>query len=229
MPAAKSSAKKTDAKTMPTKTTTPAATPAVTTTAATAPKTAKKTSTKKQETPVVETTPTPTPVVETAPDMQNTVVTPEAGISDEFTEFIAKFQSMLSQFSALKTELKALERKTTKQLKLVEKITNKKKRKGQRAPSGFVKPSPISNELAEFLGKPQGSEMARTDVTREINQYIRANSLQDKENGRKINPDTKLRDLLKIPDDINLTYFNLQRYMGPHFPKQTKTEATSGA
>jgi chromatin remodeling complex protein RSC6 len=228
MPAAKSSAKKTDAKTMPTKTTTPAPTPAVTTTTA-APKTAKKTTTKKQETPVVETTPTPAPVVETTPDMQNTVVTAEAGISDEFAEFITKFQTMLSQFSALKTELKALERKTAKQLKVVEKLTNKKKRKGQRAPSGFVKPSPISNELADFLGKPQGSEMARTDVTREINQYIRANSLQDKENGRKINPDTKLKDLLKIPDDINLTYFNLQRYMGPHFPKQTKTEATSGA
>ena len=108
-------------------------------------------------------------------------------------------------------------------------LTAKKKRKQQRAPSGFVKPSPISNELAEFLGKPQGSEMARTDVTREINQYIRANSLQDKENGRKINPDTKLKDLLKIPDDISLTYFNLQRYMGPHFPKQIKTEATTGA
>ena len=228
MPAAKSSAKKTETKTTAPKTTTPAVTTAPTTTA---PKTAsaKKTTTKKQETPVVETTPTPTPVVETTVEMQNTVVTTEAGISDAFSEFITKFQAMLSQFSALKTELKALERKTARELKVVQKLNSKKKRKGLRAPSGFVKPSPISNELAEFLGKPQGSEMARTDVTREINQYIRANSLQDKENGRKINPDTKLKDLLKIPDDINLTYFNLQRYMGPHFPKQTKTEASSGA
>ena len=229
MPAAKSSAKKTEPKTMPTKTTTPAATAAVTTSAAATPKATKKTTTKKQETTVVETTPTSAPVVETTVEMQNTVVTTEPGISDAFSEFITKFQSMLSQFSALKTELKALERKTARELKVVQKLNSKKRKKGQRAPSGFVKPSPISNELADFLGKPQGSEMARTDVTREINQYIRANSLQDKENGRKINPDTKLKDLLKIPDDINLTYFNLQRYMGPHFPKQTKTEATSGA
>ena len=64
--------------------------------------------------------------------------------------------------------------------------------------------------------------MARTDVTREINKYIRANNLQDKDNGRKINPDKLLRELLKIDETVDLTYFNLQRYMGPHFPKQIK-------
>lgn len=187
-----------------------------------------KTTSKKQEAPVVE--PTPTPVVETTctttQEVQNVVVSSDTEIADGFSEFIGKFQAMLSQFSSLKSELKVLEKKTVKQLKVVQKLNNRKKRKGTRAPSGFVKPSPISNELAKFLNKPEGSEMARTDVTREINKYIRANNLQDKENGRKINPDTKLRDLLKITDDVNLTYFNLQRYMGPHFPKQTKTEAT---
>ena len=62
--------------------------------------------------------------------------------------------------------------------------------------------------------------MARTEVTREINGYIRQHSLQDKDNGRKINPDTKLRTLLKIKKNDELTYFNLQRYMSPHFAKQ---------
>ena len=108
-----------------------------------------------------------------------------------------------------------------RQIKVVQKLNNKE-RKGVRAPSGFVKPSPISDELANFLGKPQGCEMARTDVTREINKYIRAHSLQDKDNGRKINPDPLLCKLLKVEPDVNLTYFNLQRYMGPHFPKQIK-------
>ena len=63
--------------------------------------------------------------------------------------------------------------------------------------------------------------MARTEVTREINKYIREHELQDKTNGRKIIPDKKLSTLLKITSDIDLTYFNLQKYMGPHFPKQT--------
>ena len=171
-----------------------------------------------------------TPVVDTPVEVQNVVVATDAtetSISDNFSEFITKFQTMLSSFSSLKTELKNLERKTVKQLKVVQKLNNKKKRKGTRAPSGFVKPSLISDELAVFLGKDKGSEMARTDVTREINKYIRAHSLQDKDNGRKINPDAPLKALLKIDDEVALTYFNLQRYMGPHLPKQTKTAEAS--
>jgi chromatin remodeling complex protein RSC6 len=187
-------------------------------------KATKETKSKKETVPVVD---TPQQVVE----VQNVVVNTDTSIGDGFSEFISKFQSMLASFSSLKTELKNLERKTVKQLKVVEKLNNKKKRKGTRAPSGFVKPSPISEELATFLGKDKGVEMARTDVTREINKYIRANNLQDKENGRKINPDKALCELLKITkdSDVVLTYFNLQRYMGPHFPKSVKTVAAEAA
>lgn len=164
---------------------------------------------------------TSTPAAETT---ETNVV---AHVSDEFTQFINKFQSMISQFSALKAELRVIEKKTTKELKIAQKLTNKKKRKGTRAPSGFVKPAPISNELADFLGLNHGSEMARTDVTREINKYIREHSLQDSNNGRKINPDKKLSTLLNVTPDIELTYFNLQKYMGPHFPKKTVEAASS--
>jgi chromatin remodeling complex protein RSC6 len=177
---------------------------------------------------VKEVVPTP-PVTE----VQNVVVQvdTESSVSDGFSDFFTKFQAMISQFGSLKTELKQLERRTVKQLKVVQKINNKKRKKGVRAPSGFVKPSPISEELATFLGKEKGVEMARTDVTREINKYIRAHDLQDKENGRKINPDQPLRTLLKLDNepDVVLTYFNLQRYMGPHFPKSTKTTESTTA
>jgi upstream activation factor subunit UAF30 len=69
--------------------------------------------------------------------------------------------------------------------------------------------------------------MARTAVTRDINSYIRANNLQDSDNGRKINPDTKLASLLKLTKEDELTYFNLQRYMSPHFFKNVKVEAVA--
>jgi chromatin remodeling complex protein RSC6 len=71
--------------------------------------------------------------------------------------------------------------------------------------------------------------MARTEVTREINTYIRAHNLQDKENGRKINPDTKLATLLKLKKSDELTYFNLQRYMSPHFAKANKDVVVAAA
>ena len=124
--------------------------------------------------------------------------------------------------TSLRTEFRALEKKALREIKAAQKINAKRKRKsGNRSPSGFVKPTLISAELAKFLGKPHGTEMARTEVTREINGYIRAHSLQDKENGRKINPDKSLAALLKIGKDEELTYFNLQRYMSPHFAKAT--------
>jgi upstream activation factor subunit UAF30 len=61
--------------------------------------------------------------------------------------------------------------------------------------------------------------MARTEVTREINKYIRSNSLQHPDNGRKILPDKALGKLLKVSKADELTYFNLQKYMSPHFAK----------
>lgn len=88
-----------------------------------------------------------------------------------------------------------------------------------RALSGFVKPTEISNELAIFLGKSIGTQMARTEVSKEINNYILANNLRDKFNGRIINCDVKLRNLLKLKPTDELTYFNLQKFLAPHFKK----------
>ena len=154
----------------------------------------------------------------------------EAPLADQSVEFLAKLQQLGSLISSLKTEYKTLEKKWSREIKAAQKLSSKRKRKaGNRAPSGFVKPTKISDELATFLGKDKGSEMARTDVTREINTYIRAQKLQDKDNGRKINPDSKLATLLKLKKTDELTYFNLQKYMSPHFAKAVKVETVVSA
>ena len=158
------------------------------------------------------------------------VVADEVPLADQSVEFLAKLQQLGALISALKTEYRSLEKKWTRELKASQKQSVKRKRKaGNRAPSGFVKPTLISDELAKFLEKPTGSEMARTEVTRDINKYIRTNNLQDKENGRKINPDKKLAALLKLKATDELTYFNLQRYMSPHFAKANKDVAVAVA
>jgi len=154
----------------------------------------------------------------------------EAAIAAKSAEFSAKLNQLGSLIASLKSEYKTMERQWTKDIKAAQKASKKGKRKtGNRQPSGFVKPTKISDELAKFLEKPTGSEMARTDVTREINQYIRKHNLQDKENGRKINPDAKLQSLLKLKKTDELTYFNLQRYMSPHFAKTVAAAAVATA
>jgi len=152
----------------------------------------------------------------------------DAVLNELSVEFFGKIQQLNSLVSSLKADFRALEKKYQREIKLNQKKSSKRgKKAGSRAPSGFVKPTRISDELAKFLDKPTGTEMARTEVTRDINTYIRSHNLQDKENGRKINPDSKLATLLKLTDKDELTYFNLQRYMSPHFTKNAAKVATA--
>jgi upstream activation factor subunit UAF30 len=187
---------------------------------------------KKVKAPKVEAALSPV-VVETVSSVVDEpvlAVDTETPITEQSVEFLAKLQQLGVLISSLKAEYRTLEKKWTRELKTAQKQSSKRKRKaGNRAPSGFVKPTRISDELAKFLEKPSGSEMARTEVTRDINKYIRTHNLQDKENGRKINPDSKLATLLKLKKTDELTYFNLQRYMSPHFAKASKDAATVSA
>jgi len=119
-----------------------------------------------------------------------------------------------------------LEKAIVKVLRANSKASSKKqKRFGNRQPSGFIRPTLISDELAGFLGKESGTEMARTAVTNLINNYIKTNSLKDLKNGRQINADAKLSSLLKLGKDDVLTYFNLQKYMKHHFIRKPVADA----
>ena len=149
-------------------------------------------------------------------------------LADDFSQLLSELSSLRSALSSVTSQVRALQKKSEREVKAALKASKKRKSKsGNRKPSGFVKPTAISKELASFLGKDAGVEMARTQVTREINTYIRAHKLQDPQNGRIIRADGKLRKLLKLKKDDELTYFNLQRFMSPHFAKNTKVAKTS--
>ena len=94
--------------------------------------------------------------------------------------------------------------------------------KPKREPSGFAKPTEISKALAKFLGEKEGTLLARTDVTKKITAYIKQHDLQNPSNKREILPDAPLKKLLALNDKSeSLTFFNLQRFMKPHFLKAT--------
>lgn len=188
--------------------------------AAPAPKAA---ATKKAAAPKAAATPSAAPVNTLTPAADAAVPETAADASAlpvKMTEFNAKLQQLNSLFSTLKNDFKTLEKAMAREMKNAQKLSSKRRRNnGNRKPSGFIKPTRISDELAAFLGKTVGTEMARTEVSKEINAYIQTHSLQDKSNGRKINPDAKLTQLLKISKDDELTYFNLQKFMKHHFVK----------
>ena len=179
-----------------------------------------------------ETAPEPTPAPVAAPTPAPVAA---AGAGEETTEentllemssvYFATLQNLAQMINKAKADYRVLEKKWLREIKQSQKVAKKKRKSGNRAPSGFVKPTRISDELAAFLGVEAGVEMARTDVTKEITAYIRKNNLQDKDNGRKIIPDAKLKNLLGDLGDDVLTYFNLQKYMSPHFAKSVKADA----
>ena len=75
----------------------------------------------------------------------------------------------------------------------------------------------MSESMAQFLGLSVENQVSRKDVVQGLNLYIKENKLQSPNDGRIIVPDAKLKDLLNIEDDVILNYFNMQRYINPHF------------
>jgi upstream activation factor subunit UAF30 len=144
---------------------------------------------------------------------------------------VAKIQQATALLASLKADTRDLQKQITHDRKLAEKAakkSNKRKTRDSSASgeakarnSGFMKPVRISDELATFLGKANGTVMGRHEANAEIRNYVANNGLKEtaKGKGRNINPDSKLMSLLKVPDNVQLDYFNLQKFMKPHFIK----------
>ena len=176
---------------------------------------AKVSKSKKTAPKTVESSP-PTDVVQEA--TPKTVVE-TMKYSEEFDKIFAQLQGMKTIISQVVAETKRVQKCVQKDIKSAERKQQRAgSKKGKREPSGFAKPAVISNELCDFLGKPYGTEMARTEVTKYLTAYIKNHNLQQPEDKRRINPDKKLLKLLKLSKDDQVTYFNLQKWMKPHFP-----------
>ena len=173
------------------------------------------------EAPVVVSTPVVEAPVSVAPAAE--AVAPDA-LSSKLNDFGSKIAQIASLLTTMKSDYKALEKQVAKEVKDKQKGSKGKKVKAapnpNRKPSGFAKPSVITEELSKFLGKEVGVMMSRVDVSKEITKYINEHSLKDKDCGRQINPDAKLSKLLNIQAGGEpLTFFNLQKYLKVHFVK----------
>ena len=121
---------------------------------------------------VVETAPV---VVETAPavstetvaDELNTVVVEEWSMSTDFGSVLTEINCLRSSLTALACHVRDLQKRSERELKSAQKSAKKRRTKNvNRKPSGFVKPTLITDELATFLGKELGTMMARTPKSR---------------------------------------------------------------
>ena len=182
--------------------------------------------------------PEPEPVVVAAPEP--VVAAPEPVVAaaettaptldEQFKDILDRIVNFRTLATNLMADVKRLQKNVNKQVR--ESNKRNRKRKGatapdgtviKRPPSGFAKPAKISDALCQFLGQPAGTEMARTEVTKYLTAYIKEHQLQDPKNKRIINCDSHLKTLLNVKSSDEVTYFNLQRYMKPHFPSKAST------
>jgi chromatin remodeling complex protein RSC6 len=138
-------------------------------------------------------------------------------ICEQFEGIIDSLGLFKGQINSLQQQLRLIEKNIKKQLKTLNKNATKNKNKGNRKPSGFAKPSKVTNELCNFMNKKEGTEIARTEVTRTLCSYIKEHKLENKENSKIIAPDDKLKTLLGIEEGQELTYFTIQKFMNKHF------------
>ena len=194
--------------------------------------TAPSTPTTSSETTEVTETPKPEEVTETKQEFNY-------DLTERFDEILKRHTTWLSEGKELTKLFKTLHLEHKKVVKTLKKNTRGKQRRvlkeGEtRGPSGFTVPAPISDELAKFLGEKKGSLVPRTEVTRAVNLYVKNKNLQNPSNRKIIIPDAKLKKLLGPLDtvtknkktgltdsEVGYTYFNLQKYLKPHFIKTT--------
>ena len=140
----------------------------------------------------------------------------------QFDQLITQLTVMKTQITVIQQNIKQLEKSVKKQMKGLKKEVTKTKNKGNRQPSGFAKPSKVTKELCEFMNKAEGTEIARTEVTRALVAYIKENKLENTTNSKIINPDQKLKILLGIEEGQELNYFTIQKFMNKHFVKNAE-------
>ena len=135
------------------------------------------------------------------------------------------------QINTIQQQVRTLEKNVKKEIKTSQKGIKPVILKAKKAPSGFAKPTKVTKELCDFMNKPEGTEIARTEVTKVLVNYIKSNNLQEQtiDSKNKIVPDDKLKNLLGLNvEEMNeLTFFNIQKYMNKHFiSKKALTVAT---
>ena len=206
-----------------------AAAPAVVATPVVAATPAKRVA-KKEAAPAATTAPAApvaTPVV-AAPATDAAPAGPTTTLDEDLKSVLTSLSSLRETVSSMITEVKRLDKRVHREIKDARKRKRRVPKEGEevvkRGPSIFEIPTKVTDELNKFLGHPNGTLISRSNVTKQINNYVKEKGLKNKHD---IKPDAALRKLLQVPEADQLTYFNLQRYLNRHYVKEPKVVPTA--
>ena len=147
----------------------------------------------------------------------------------KMAERIAEVNSSLNEMKVAQDKYRESVKKLNHVYEMMVKKEQKQanKPKKERKACGFAVAVPVSDIMCEFMEVEKGSLIARTDITKRLNAYIKANGLENPENRQQILPDERLWKILGVDSDeeqragIIITHFNIQKYINGHFLKQS--------
>lgn len=149
-------------------------------------------------------------------------------LADKLNEVNIKYNELKTAHENYQKSLKKLNHAFEIQAKKEQKNTNKPKK--ERKACGFAVPVKVSDVMCEFMEVEKGSLVARTDITKKLNAYIKSNKLENPENRQQIIPDEKLWSILgEEARGVSITHFNIQKYINSHFSKKTSEEPVAVA
>jgi chromatin remodeling complex protein RSC6 len=140
-------------------------------------------------------------------------------MAERIAEVNAAFNDLKLAQDNYQKSVKKLNITFESQLKKEQKHANKPKK--ERKACGFAVAVAVSDAMCEFMEVEKGSLIARTDITKKLNAYIKANTLENPENRQQILPDEKLWKILgEDAKGANITHFTIQKYINGHFIKK---------
>jgi len=141
---------------------------------------------------------------------------------------------------ALQKEATDLRKEVQRQAKQLEKLQNSKNRTKRKTNhrSGIMQPHPISKKLLKFMHSvteksTHVQEYSRVDVLKAISAYVKEKGLQDTDNARYIELDSKLTRIFpnlkgKTGTD-RLQFTSVMTNIAPHFPPKKVKGASASA
>ena len=133
---------------------------------------------------------------------------------------MATIESLSVALEALAKEQRAL-RKDVRKIRQHLEDPNGEKQAARAQNNGFNKPLGVSDKLRTFLNLAADEKISRSQVTRKMNEYVEAKGLKA---GQNISLDETLKDLLQVPEGVQVTFLNIQKYINPHYVKEIKPE-----
>ena len=147
----------------------------------------------------------------------NITIDKQVNVEDQLSTLTTNVSKLKTSVVEILGQIKEIEKTIKKEKKYQLQQHNKKEVSTKRKPTGFAVPKNISDELCKFIDKPSGSEVARTDITSKLVEYVKKNNLENPNDKRIIIPDEKLKKLFNSSDDDEITYFNMQKFINHHF------------